>query len=81
MIISSKNRKARKLTLVLEEKIKHKDKEIEKIKKIYYNNKHKKRNKKGINGETSNINLNKLENSNKLENDINEDTEYNILKD
>lgn len=81
MIISSKNRKARKLTLVLEEKIKHKDKEIEKIKKIYYNNKHKKRNKKGINGETSNINLNKLENSNKLDNDINEDTEYNILKD
>ena len=95
MIISSKNRKVRKFATVLEEKVKHKDKEIEKIKKIYYNNRHKKRNKKEVNGETSNIKINKLDdsklnnskidNSNQkdddLEEDLDEDTNYNILKD
>ena len=86
MILSSKNRKARKLAIVLEEKIKHKDKEIEKIKKIYYNNKHKKRNKSDkneINGETSNINISQSETSTSSEKDDLDDTteNYNILKD
>ena len=86
MILSSKNRKARKLAIVLEEKIKHKDKEIEKIKKIYYNNKHKKRNKSDkneINGETSNIKISQSETSTSSEKDDLDDTteNYNILKD
>lgn len=86
MMLSSKNRKARKLAIVLEEKIKHKDKEIEKIKKIYYNNKHKKRNKSDkneINGETSNIKINQSETSTNSEKDDLDDTteNYNILKD
>lgn len=86
MILSSKNRKARKLAIVLEEKIKHKDKEIEKIKKIYYNNKHKKRNKSDkneINGETSNIKISQYETSTSIEKDDLDDTteNYNILKD
>ena len=86
MILSSKNRKARKLAIVLEEKIKHKDKEIEKIKKIYYNNKHKKKNKSDkneINGETSNIKISQSETSTSSEKDDLDDTteNYNILKD
>ena len=86
MILSSKNRKARKLAIVLEEKIKHKDKEIEKIKKIYYNNKHKKKNKSDkneINGETSNIKISQYETSTSIEKDDLDDTteNYNILKD
>ena len=86
MILSSKNRKARKLAIVLEEKIKHKDKEIEKIKKIYNNNKHKKRNKSDkneINGETSNIKISQSETSTSSEKDDLDDTteNYNILKD
>lgn len=84
MIISSKNRKARKLALSLEEKIKHKDKEIEKIKKIYYNNKHKKskkNNKNNINGETSTVNIDNSLQTNREE-DSDDTTEvYNILKD
>ena len=84
MIISSKNRKARKLALGLEEKIKHKDKEIEKIKKIYYNNKHKKskkNNKNNINGETSTVNIDNSLQTNREE-DSDDTTEvYNILKD
>ncbi len=91
MVISSKNRKIRKLVTNLEEKIKHKDKEIEKIKKIYYNNKHKK-NKKNykndVNGDTSDIKL-QLDNmhseektSEKEDKDLDDTTEtYNILKD
>ena len=86
MILSSKNRKARKLAIVLEEKIKHKDKEIEKIKKIYYNNKHKKKNKSDKNeiiGETSNIKISQSETSTSSEKDDLDDTteNYNILKD
>ena len=86
MMLSSKNRKARKLAIVLEEKIKHKDKEIEKIKKIYYNNKHKKRNKSDkneINVETSNIKISQSETSTSSEKDDLDDTteNYNILKD
>ena len=84
MIISSKNRKARKFALSLEEKIKHKDKEIEKIKKIYYNNKHKKgkkNNKNNVNGETSTVKIDNSLQSNKEE-DSDDTTEvYNILKD
>ena len=84
MIISSKNRKARKFALSLEEKIKYKDKEIEKIKKIYYNNKHKKskkNNKNNINGETSTVKIDNSLQSNKEE-DSDDTTEvYNILKD
>ena len=84
MIISSKNRKARKLALGLEEKIKHKDKEVEKIKKIYYNNKHKKskkNNKNNINGETSTVNIDNSLQTNREE-DSDDTTEvYNILKD
>ena len=84
MIISSKNRKARKLALSLEEKIKHKDKEIEKIKKIYYNNKHKKskkNNKNNINGETSTVKIDNSLQTNREE-DSDDTTEvYNILKD
>ena len=84
MIISSKNRKARKFALSLEEKIKHKDKEIEKIKKIYYNNKHKKgkkNNKNDVNGETSTVKIDNSLQSNKEE-DSDDTTEvYNILKD
>ena len=84
MIISSKNRKARKFALSLEEKIKHKDKEIEKIKKIYYNNKHKKgkkNNKNNFNGETSTVKIDNSLQSNKEE-DSDDTTEvYNILKD
>ena len=91
MIISSKNRKIRKLVINLEEKIKHKDKEIEKIKKIYYNNKHKKNKKNyknNLNGDTSDIKL-QLDNihteektSKKEDIDLNDTTEtYNILKD
>ena len=84
MIISSKNRKARKFALSLEEKIKYKDKEIEKIKKIYYNNKHKKskkNNKNNINGETSTVKIDNYLQPNKEE-DSDDTTEvYNILKD
>ncbi len=84
MIISSKNRKARKFALSLEEKIKYKDKEIEKIKKIYYNNKHKKgkkNNKNDVNGETSTVKIDNSLQSNKEE-DSDDTTEvYNILKD
>ena len=84
MIISSKNRKARKFALSLEEKIKYKDKEIEKIKKIYYNNKHKKgkkNNKNNVNGETSTVKIDNYLQPNKEE-DSDDTTEvYNILKD
>ena len=91
MIISSKNRKIRKLVINLEEKIKHKDKEIEKIKKIYYNNKHKKNKKNyknNLNGDTSDIKLqldnihNEEKTSKKEDIDLDDTTEtYNILKD
>lgn len=84
MIISSKNRKARKFALNLEEKIKYKDKEIEKIKKIYYNNKHKKskkNNKNNVNGETSTVKIDNSLQSNKEEDSDDTAEVYNILKD
>lgn len=85
MIISSKNRKARKLALNLEEKIKYKDKEIEKIKKIYYNNKYKKSKKNNKNngtGETSNIKIDKSLLTEEQREDLDDTAEnYNILKD
>ena len=69
---------------IIQEKIKHKDKKIEKIKKIYYNNKHKKKkknNKNDVNGETSTVKIDNSLQSNKEE-DSDDTTEvYNILKD
>lgn len=79
MIISSKNKKIRKLVTVLEEKIKLKDKEIAKRKNIYYNNKHKKHKKdKNVNEVKANGDT-----SDKLDVSSLDDTTdtYNILED
>ncbi len=79
LIISSKNKKIRKLVIVLEEKIRLKDKEIEKIKNIYYNNKHKNHKK----DKSSHIDKEKGNTSVKEELSSLDDTTdtYNILKD
>lgn len=76
LIISSKNKKIRKLVTVLEEKIKLKDKEIEKRKNIYYNNKHKKHKK----DKNTNI-VRETGDTTKESIDFDDTEDYNILKD
>ena len=76
LIISSKNKKIRKLVTVLEEKIKLKDKEIEKRKNIYYNNKHKKHKQ----DKNTNI-VRETGDTTKESMDFDDTEDYNILKD